>query len=170
MVTGNAQSDRLHSFGHLCRFLYPRTGALSWRYRQSCSKVVSANSDVLGGNDDCSVRTRGCGSSYESNGTSRDSPSDNDARDLWATRVGTVDSFGSPQSCELERNRRDLRDCRSSMDSRRSPRRVSARGPALMFGWVAKPWQLILASGVPHHSFLRVRILTFSSAVYVLFP
>jgi hypothetical protein len=72
----------------------------------------------LGGNDDCSARTGGCGSSYESNGASHDSPSDNDARDLWATRVGTVDSFGSPQSYELERNRRDLRDCRSSVDSR----------------------------------------------------
>ena len=48
----------------------------------------------------------------------RHSPADNDARDLWASRVGTVASFGSPQSYELERNRRDLRDCRSSMDSR----------------------------------------------------
>src|SRR6266478_611782 len=87
-------------------------------------KWLPPNSDVLGGNNDCFVRTRGCGSSYESNGTSRDSPADNDARDLWATRVGTVASFGSPQSYELERKRRDLRDCRSSMDSRRSPRRV----------------------------------------------
>ena len=26
MVPGNALSDRPHSFGHLCRFLYPRTG------------------------------------------------------------------------------------------------------------------------------------------------
>ena len=41
------------------------------RYRQSCSEVASAKSDVLGGNDDCFVRTRGCGSSYESNGASR---------------------------------------------------------------------------------------------------
>src|ERR1700732_4686185 len=125
MVTGNAESDRPHSLGHLCRFLYPRTSDLSWRYRQSCSEVASANSDVLGGNDDCSVRTGGRSSSYESNGTSRDSPYDNDARDLWATRVGTVDSFGSPQSYELERNRRDLRYCRSSVDSRCSPRRGS---------------------------------------------
>src|SRR4029077_4976068 len=104
--------------GHLCRFLCPRTGDLSWRYRQSCSEVASADSDVLGGNDDCSVRTHGCGSSCESNGASRDSPSDNDARDLWATRVGTVASFGSPQSYELERDRRNLRNCRSSVDSR----------------------------------------------------
>src|SRR6266853_1517612 len=118
MVTGNAESDRPHSFGHLYRFLYPRTGVLSWSYCHSCSEVASAKSDVLGGNDDCFVRTRGCGSSYESHGTSRDSPADNDARDLWATRVGTVASFGSPQSYELERKRRDLRDCRSSMDSR----------------------------------------------------
>ena len=64
------------------------------------------------------IRTRGCGSSHESNGTSRDSPADNDARDLWAARVGTVAIFGSPQSYELERKHRDLRDCRSSMDSR----------------------------------------------------
>src|SRR5271167_5015495 len=105
MVTGNASSDRPDSFGHLCRFLYPRTGDLSWRYRQSCSEVASAKSDVLGGNDDCFVRTRGSGSSCESNSTSRGSPADNDARDLWAARVGTVASFGSPQSCELERNR-----------------------------------------------------------------
>src|SRR6202158_3162711 len=118
MVRGNAESDRPHSFGHLCSFLYPRTGDLSSRYRQSCSEVASAKSDVLGGNNDCFVRTRGGGSSYESNGTSRDSPADNDARDLWATRVGTVASFGSPQSYEWERKRRDLRDCRSSMDSR----------------------------------------------------
>src|SRR5216684_8762169 len=127
MVTGNAQSARPHSFGRLCRFLYPRTSDLSGRYRPSCSEVASAKSDVLGGNDDCFVRTRGCGSSYESNGTSRDSPADHDARDLWANRVGTVASFESPQSCELERNRRDLRDCRSRMDSRRSPRRVKRR-------------------------------------------
>src|SRR6267143_988959 len=118
MVAGNTESDRPHSFGRLYRFLYPRTGGLSWRYRPSCSEVGSAKSDVLGGNDDCFVRTRGCGSSYESNGASRHSPADNDARDLWATRVGTVASFGSPQSYELERNRRDLRDCRNSMDSR----------------------------------------------------
>src|SRR5258707_5195743 len=124
MVRGNAESDRPHSFGHLYRFLYPRTGVLSWRYRQSCSEVDSAHSDVLGGNDDCFVRTRGCGSSYESHGTSRHSPADHDARALWASRVGTVASFGSPQSYELERNRRNLRDCRNSMDSRRSPRRV----------------------------------------------
>jgi hypothetical protein len=45
---------------------------------------------------------------------------------LWAARVGTVASFESPQLYELERKRRDLRDCRSSMDTRRSPRRVSA--------------------------------------------
>ncbi len=50
-------------------------------------------------------------------GASRGSPADNDARALWATRVGSVASFGSPQSYELERNRRDLRDCRNSMDS-----------------------------------------------------
>jgi hypothetical protein len=48
--------------------------------------------------DDSSVCTRGCGSSDESDSASRDSPTDNDARDLWATRVGTVASFGSPQS------------------------------------------------------------------------
>src|ERR1700682_1057084 len=108
MVTGKAQSERPHSFGHLCRFIYPRTGDLSRRYRQACSEVGSPKSDVLGGNDDCFVRTRGCGSSYESNGTSRDSPTDNNARDLWATRVGTVASFGSPQSYELGRKRRDL--------------------------------------------------------------
>jgi hypothetical protein len=89
-------------------------------------KLGSAHSDVLGGNNDCFVCTRGCGSTYESNGTSRDSPADNDAPDLWATGVGTVASFGSPQSYELERKRRDLRDCRSSMDSRGYPRRVSA--------------------------------------------
>src|SRR5258708_39506601 len=118
MVTGNAQSDRPHSFGPLCRVVYPRTGDLSSRYHPTCSEVASAKSDVLGGNDDCFVRTRGCGSSYESNGTTRDSPTDNDARDLWATRVGAVASFGSPQSYELERRRRDLRDCRSSMGSR----------------------------------------------------
>jgi hypothetical protein len=72
----------------------------------------------LGGHDDCFVRARGCGSSYESDRASRDSPTDHDAGDLWARRVGTVGSLGSPQSCELERNRRDLRDCRSSVDSR----------------------------------------------------
>ena len=33
MVTGNASSDRPHSFGHLCRFFYPRTGVLSSPYR-----------------------------------------------------------------------------------------------------------------------------------------
>jgi hypothetical protein len=41
-----------------------------------------------------------------------------DAGELWAGRLGTIASFGSPHACELERNRRDLRDCRSSMDSR----------------------------------------------------
>src|SRR6266704_1440158 len=104
MVKGNAESAWPHSFGHLCRFLYPRTGVLSWRYRQSCPEVASAKSDVLGGNDHCFVRTRGCGSSCESHGASRLSPADHDAGDLWATRVGTVASFGSPQSYELERN------------------------------------------------------------------
>src|SRR5580692_7182841 len=118
MVTGDAESDRSNSFGHLCRFLYPRTGVLSSPYRQSCSEVVSAKSDVLGDSNDCFLRARGCGASCESNGTCRRSPADNDARDLWATRVDSVASFGSPQSYELERNRRDLRDCRSSMDSR----------------------------------------------------
>ena len=126
MVPGNAESDRPHSCRHLCRFLYSGTGFLSWPYRHFGSEVASTNSDVLGGNDDCSVRTRGGGCSYESNGTSCDSPSDHDARDLWATGVDTAACFGSPQSYELERNRRDLRDCRSSVDSRRSPRRVSA--------------------------------------------
>jgi hypothetical protein len=62
-------------------------------------------------------RTRGCGSSYESRGTSRESPTDIDDREFWATRVGTFGSFESPQSYELERKRRDLRDCRSNMDS-----------------------------------------------------
>ena len=81
-------------------------------------EVASAKSDVLGGNDHCFVRTRRCGSSCESHGTSRHSPADHDARELWATRMGTVGCLGSPQSYELERNRRDLRDCRSSMDSR----------------------------------------------------
>src|SRR5205823_14492605 len=95
MVTGNAESDRPHSCGHLCRFVYPRTGDLSWRYRQSCSEVASAKSDVLGGSDDCSVRARGRGSSYESHGASRRSPADHDARALWATRVGTLGSCGS---------------------------------------------------------------------------
>jgi hypothetical protein len=50
----------------------------------------------LGGSDDCCIRTRGRGSSYESTGTSRDSPTDNDDRDLWATRVGAVACFRSP--------------------------------------------------------------------------
>jgi hypothetical protein len=54
-------------------------------------------------------------------------PAHTDARHLWATRVGTVASFRSPQSYELERNRRNLRNCRSSMDPRRSPGRVSAQ-------------------------------------------
>src|SRR5580658_8069916 len=113
MVTGNAWSDWPRSLGDLCRFLYARTGVLSSRYRQPCSEVASAKSDVLGGSDDCFVRTRGCGSSCESNGTSRGSPTDNDGRELWATRVGSLGFLGSPQSCELERNRRDLRDCRN---------------------------------------------------------
>jgi hypothetical protein len=115
--------EKLHRIGRIllgicARLLYPRTGDLSSRYRQSCSEVGSAKSDVLGGSDNCFVRTRGCGSSYESNGTPRNSPADNDARDVWATRVGTVGSFGSPPSYELERKLGDLRDCRSSMDSR----------------------------------------------------
>src|SRR5260370_6397891 len=97
MVTGNAESHRPLSFGHLYRFLYPRTGVLSSRYRQSCSEVASAKSDVLGGNDDCFVRTRGGGSSYESNGASRGSPADPDSPDSWASRFGTVSSFRSPQ-------------------------------------------------------------------------
>src|SRR5271165_6365109 len=49
---------------------------------------------------------------------SRDSPVDNNARELWTTRLGAVGSFGSSQSYKLERERRDLRDCRSGMDSR----------------------------------------------------
>src|SRR5437899_12664299 len=107
MVTRNAESYWSHSFGHLHPFLYPRTVVLSSRYRQSCSQVASAKSDVLGGNHDCFVRTRGCGSSYESHGASCDSPADNDAGALWAARLGSVGSFGSPQSYKLERNRRD---------------------------------------------------------------
>jgi hypothetical protein len=75
-------------------------------------------SQMLGGSDDCSVRTRGCGTSYESNGTTRDSATDDDAGDFWGPRVGTGASFGSPKSYELERNRGDLRDCRNSVDSR----------------------------------------------------
>ena len=59
-------------------------------------------------------------------GTSCDSPADDDAPDLWAARVASLALFGSPQSFELERKRRDLRDCRNRMDSRRSPRRVQA--------------------------------------------
>src|SRR5207344_3246353 len=116
---------RPHSFGHLRRFLYSRTGLLSCPYRHSCSEVASSNSDVLGGSDDCFLRSRGCGSTCESNGTSRRSPADYDAPDLWATCVDTVASLGSPQSYELERNHRDLRHCRNCMDTRRSPRRVS---------------------------------------------
>jgi len=72
-----------------------RSFRLSSRYRQSCSEVGSSKSDILGGGDDYFVRTRGFGSSHESRGTSRDSPSDNDARHLWATREGAVACFGS---------------------------------------------------------------------------
>ena len=95
-------------------------------YGHSCSEVASAKPDVLGGGDDCFLRTGGRGSSYESNGASHGSPADNDAGDLWAIRLDTAASFGSPQSYKLERNRRDLRDCRDSVDTRRSSRRVSA--------------------------------------------
>src|SRR5580658_3645573 len=125
-LTGNGYSDRPHSFWHLCGFLYPRTGDLSSRHRQSCSEVDSAKSDVLGGNDDGFVRTRGCSYSRESQGASRGSPAYRDARELWRTCVDTVDSFPSLQSHELERKCRDLRDCRSSVDSRRSTRRAPA--------------------------------------------
>jgi hypothetical protein len=39
--------------------------------------------------------------------------------------LGTAAFRGSTQSYELERNRRDLRDCRSGVDSGRSPGQVS---------------------------------------------
>ena len=117
MVTWNAESDWTRSFGHLYRLLCPRTGVLYRRYRQSCAEVDSAKSDVLGANHDDFVRTRGSGSPCESNGASRGSPADGDDRELWTNRVDTASSFASPQSHELERNRRDLRDCRSSLDS-----------------------------------------------------
>ena len=57
------------------------------------------------------------GASYESNGTTRASPTDDDAGDIGATRAGAGASSRSPQAYELERNRRDLRDCRNSVDS-----------------------------------------------------
>ena len=93
----------------ICAASFTLEQAIYLNATQSCSEVASAKSDVLGGNDDCFVRTRGCGSSCESDSASRYSPTDHDARDLWVSRVGTVASFGSPQLCELERNRRDLR-------------------------------------------------------------
>ena len=72
----------------------------------------------LGGNHNCFFRTRSFSSTYEWHDPSRESPTDNDGRELWTTGVGTIGSRESPQSYELERKRRDLRDCRSNMDSR----------------------------------------------------
>ena len=58
------------------------------------------------------LRARSCRSACESNVASGGSPADSDDREFWANCVGTVACFGSPQSCELERNRRDFRDRR----------------------------------------------------------
>ena len=92
----------------------------------SGAEVGSAKPDVLGGNDHRFIRAGGLGSSFESNGTSGSSATDHHGLELWATGVDTDGYLGSPKSSELERNCRDLRDCRSSMDSRRCPRRVPA--------------------------------------------
>src|SRR5437660_4445520 len=124
MVTRNGESHRPHSFGPLYRFLYSRTSFLSWRYRQSCSQVVSAHANVLGGDDDSLLRARRCGPSYESHCASRRSLADHDARALWPARVDTVAPLECTKLYELERNHRNFRDCRSRMDSRRSPRQV----------------------------------------------
>jgi len=87
-------------FWHLCRFLCPRTGDLSWRY---ANLVRSGFRQVryFGPLRQCFVRHSRLWLFLQSNRASRNSPADHDARKLWATRVGTVASFGFPQSYQL---------------------------------------------------------------------
>src|SRR5690348_13307138 len=132
MLTGNGLPDRPHSSGNLRCFLCPRAGVLSSRHSHSCSEVDSARSEVLGDRDNGALRAGGCGAPYESHGAARRSPADTDACALWTGRVGAVASFRSPQLGELERIRRNFRDRRSNLDSRRSPRRVTWSAAALL--------------------------------------